>query len=144
VTTIILLATLVGCSANAIIYRTDGSVVVGPIVGGDHAVIEVAGHGETIRVERADIEDIDHPGNGWMFYGLLPTVSGAAMLALAQGSNDKLDRFLWVFLAVPTLLAGLPSLIWGAHTWVESKGHSQSQEAPTTISVTPTGVRVTF
>ncbi|MCB9529617.1 MAG: hypothetical protein H6701_14715 [Myxococcales bacterium] len=144
VTSIIALAALVGCSANAIIYRTDGTVVVGPIVGSDQAVIEVAGHGETIRVERADIADIDHPGNGWMLYGLLPTMGGGLMLGLAQDADDKLARFTFVLMAIPALAAGLPSLIWGAHTWAGSKGRSESREPPTTVSVTPTGVQVTF
>lgn len=58
---------LSGCTAT--IYRAGQPAIEGRLVGGDddHLAVRNAG-GEVFRVPRAEIVDVDHPGNTWWWY----------------------------------------------------------------------------
>ena len=56
----------VGCSRKAIIYKRGGGVEIGEIVRGDATSIYLADDTEVLR---AEIDDIDHPGDGHAIFG---------------------------------------------------------------------------
>lgn len=144
----LLVSALAGCSTSAIIQRTDGTTVEGPIVGGDHAVLLVADGAETLRIERSTIVDIDHPGNVALTLGVIATAFTSLPFIGAMSSLTRDTRPSdWI----PGLsLFGIfgswaiPTIVWGATTWQESTLRARPGPPPVTIRVHPTGVLVTF
>lgn len=147
--TLLLLAALAGCSRSAQIERTDGTTVEGRILGGDHATLEVETDDGIVRVDRAVITDIDHPGNVWLTLALIPTAIGTAFVigGLTASGGDGLigdtGAFFMLF-GAPYLVLGLPPLIWGASTWGSSRSRSSRPAATPSVSLGVGGISGTF
>lgn len=147
--TLILLTALAGCSRSAQIERTDGTTVEGRILGGDHTALEVETDDGIVRVDRAAITDIDHPGNVWLTLALIPTAIGAAFVigGLTTSGGDGLigdtGAFFMLF-GAPYLAIGLPPLIWGASTWGSSRSRSSRPAATPSVSLGVGGISGTF
>lgn len=137
-----------GCSPYAVIERRAGPPVEGRIVSSDPRTLTVElPDGGTSTIARAEIADVDHPGNVAMALGLPNTVLGSLsavitifMLpaAFEQGWPEQSDERLGAapvavavgFFAAVNLAIGLPPFIWGSDAWFTSTGNAQPGHGP--------------
>lgn len=133
-----LVATLsTGCGRTATITRTSAGPIEGKITTSDRKTVYVrrATDGVHVSVPRADIADIDHPGN-------VAAVAGAAILAYGVASplifepdcgRNGLSYCVSVYL--PAFL-GASTLIYGIGVWSRSVYNAAPSDASSARRIT--------
>ncbi len=138
-----------GCAAT--VAHRDGRVIEGRITGGDRQTLALASAtGEPITLDRADIVDIDHPGDVAMLVGLplamvgVGVVIGGFAIADAPPPDDPAEAES----AAETVLTGVALLaptIAGAAVYIESWVRARRPDGPQPrVQIAPGGVRVRF
>lgn len=94
------------------------------------------------RVARAEVADIDHPGNLWMGVGAgMAALAGACAWYLIAETDDNLGAVVVNFYAamacISTTVAGVGILGMGFATWDESYRASRPREVPAEWRVAP-------
>ena len=85
---ILALSATLGCSTAAHVKSSDGTIVTGTIVASDREALTIAVDGESRQIARAEVDDIDHPGNVVMVNGAIGT-SLFGLLTLGGGLGDR-------------------------------------------------------
>jgi hypothetical protein len=118
-----LIVCLCSC-ANTSTIRTDRLTLEGRIVGGDRDALFVRNEaGYDATVNRAEVQDIDHPGNVHAVVGAILAASGGINLGtfagFCRGFGNGCQPF--VITAGGMIAAGAGMFIWGLWTWLTSK-----------------------
>lgn len=117
-----LLTMLCGCSTTATISRINGATVEAKIARSDSSSLFVkTAEGPEVAIPRADVSDIDHPGNGTAVFGGLLSAYGAMNIAAGLETCGELGGAYCVGTFLPAAI-GIPMLIWGMTTWAGSTG----------------------
>ena len=151
------------CSPYAVIQRRAAPPLEARIISADAESLTVEStEGESVRVLRADIDSIDHPGNVAMALGLPNTVVGSLFAVITifmlpaaieqgwpEGDSERvraapLALGFGVFAGL-NLAVGLPPFLWGSRMWFTSTGNAQpSEQSSVTIGLSPGGLQVRF
>ena len=124
---LITLACFGGCASTATIERTDGPDNEARLVGSDAGAVYVrARSGQTYRIGRESISDIDHPGNVEILIGglMIGFVSALAVDVYEDGDRDAVLPL--------ALIYGGPALaliISGLHRYIRSVQAAQAFES---------------
>jgi hypothetical protein len=113
--TVLLAAILVtGCSTSATLMGPDGSTVLqGRLERSDGGGYYVRSADQQVhRVDRATVDDIDHPGNGAALAGMAWLAGSAFSVPLVGGEH-------WP-IAAAYALPGAVLAGWGLYQWVRS------------------------
>ncbi len=145
-----LVVPLAGCGRTALVTTRDMRVHEGVLVDGSGDALRIDPVGAPAHdIPRADIVEIDHPGNVALTFGLGASAVGGGLMvlgAVAATSSDGLG-FLGGLggLAVGAgwLGLGLPLAIGGYERWTTSTGVVQ-QRARVSVELVPTGLRGRF
>jgi len=134
----ILILTACGCGTTATICKKNGSVVEATIVRSDQSNIYLA-NGRTVA--RAEISEIDHPGDVLAVAGVIMSAVGLGVgmvgVIILNGPCEELcglrDLVGGSMSGSGALLlaAGVYSAIWG---WITFRDSSSAAEAPEEIS----------
>ncbi len=155
---------LTACSPYALIERKNTPPLEARILAADAESITVEQpDGQVSRLLRANIDDIDHPGNVAMALGLPNTVVGSLFAvitvfmlpaAIEQGwprGDDERVRAAPLTLAFglfagANLGIGLPPFLWGSDTWFTSTGNSEPAAGQTSfeLRIGAGGLRLNF
>jgi hypothetical protein len=121
------------CSSTATIVRTDGPDSEAEIVSSDARAIYVRGHnGQTYRIGRESISDIDHPGNVEMIIG--GALLGFLAFGVAISSDNATRREDLPALVFAYGVPGLTMLMSGLFHYIPSvRATSAFQSADTTV-----------
>ncbi|MBL8923603.1 MAG: hypothetical protein JNJ54_32410 [Myxococcaceae bacterium] len=123
----VVLVAVSGCAATATITTRDGRQTEAFITGGDqrHLLLQ-SQYGVDTVVKRADIGDIDHPGNVLAVVGGILGGSGAldlvvlgSMCASGASGSSSCGLLLGTMGGMTAVGAGL--FVWGLWTWLTSK-----------------------
>ncbi len=96
------------CSTTAAIRRNSGPNYEASIVRSDADAIYVrGGNGALYRVPRADVAEIDHPGNGLLVTGLASLAFGAIIMAGGLDADRDDRRTVGLVYGVPGLTMAL-------------------------------------
>lgn len=119
--TVAFLLLLSGCSTTATIGRVDGGAYTARIVRSDQRslFVKTSAEGQEIAIPRANVSEIDHPGNGMAVFGALLTAYGAMNIAAGAGTCSEVGGAYCVGTVLPAAV-GIPILIWGMNTWTNS------------------------
>jgi len=123
---------LSACSSEATIRRRDGALVDARIVASDPDALFLAGPAGPTRLPRADVDDIDHPGNVLVVAGLSVLLVGAQIIASEHQTGAGAAS-----VAVTTGLPGLAMITWGATTYLRSNGAAARFQNETMRLTTP-------
>ncbi len=133
------------CGANtATISKTDGSEIEALITDGNFRTLYATQNGsELIQIDRADIADIDHPGNVHVVAGSFLTVAGAASLYFGRDTSGAAEAATLLF---GTVLAiwGLTSIGRGLYVWFGSTGRAAGSGGGFSIKDSGLGFSVKF
>ncbi len=126
------LAVLAGCGSSALLSMKRGVLVDGRITGGDSdsVFVESASQEGTshLAVPRAEITDIDHPGNVAATLGGILSAYGTANAAVgAPGCDQRGGGAFCVGVFLP-LAIGIPVFIYGLVTWQRSRSAAAAVE----------------
>lgn len=106
----------VGCGSTAIVTTRDGELIEGVIdAGGERTLILKTGGGARVRVQRAEITDIDHPGNVAATIGVLMTIYGAANAVLGTSQCTEKGAAFCIGVYTP-LTVGITLAVYGLAT----------------------------
>lgn len=111
---------LINCGSTASIYKADGTMTEGEIIGGDNENLYVKIWGKDSSIPKSDIFNIDHPGNGLAVGGGILAAYGALNIAVGlprckdKGTGFCVGVFTPAVVGIPMLINGL--LIWGKST----------------------------
>ena len=121
-----------GCSTMATIYKKDGSIVEERIRASDSSSIHLS-DGSTVT--RADIRDIDHPGNVVVAVSSFPAVLGLVLtVGATQGDASGVFVFLiGLCIAIPSTAAN----IWGWYTFGRSRSAAKPSRPPAGPKIVP-------
>lgn len=126
-TCLVLSFAVAGCSTTATVVTRDGRRDEARIIGGDreHLLLQ-SEYGVEKVVPRAEVKDIDHPGNVLALLGGLLAGSGALNLAVLGAScatrgatSGSTCPLLFGTMGTMTA-AGAAMLVWGLWAWVGS------------------------
>ena len=141
----ILILTACGCGTTATIYKKNGSVVEARIVRSDQSNIYLA-NGRTVA--RADITEIDHPGDVLAAAGGIMSAVGIGVgiwgVILLSGPCDELCGLRDLVggsmsgSGALLLVAGVYSAIWGWSTFRDSKSAEEQPEISSRLMIAPT------
>lgn len=154
-------ASLTACGAGTVaVTRSDGAVLEGYPAGGDttHVWVYEPRTQQQLAVARAQITDIDHPGDARIWAGGVLGAFGALMLVPAAIllTDDEDPNGAESLILVGSLTLGIGTLAWAVplittgiaeHAASEATldpSHGPPPEPPTTMYLGPTGVRITF
>lgn len=114
-----------GCATTATIVTRDGRRTEAHLAGGDHdRLLLRSDYGVETTVRRAEVKDIDYPGNvhavaGGVTAGLMALELAVFGAMCANGGSTTICPLeLTVFGAIGT--AGLAMLAWGLWTWLNA------------------------
>jgi hypothetical protein len=134
--TLALVLVVGGCSTTATIERRDGPPTEGRIERSDQGALYVSdGDGRIMRIERRQVEDIDHPGNIAFTVGAFLTTMlvGAVAGALVDNPRQMSVPTAAAFIAAPLALG-----VGGGYFYFRSKSAARAYEtAPRYIIVGP-------
>jgi hypothetical protein len=105
-----------GCSGAATLRLRDGTSVSGRIVGGDETTVHLERDGDAWDLERDEIVDVTHPGQGEIIAGgVLLGLSGGVLLGLSAlsgvaGQGRAPSPVFAVMLAIPGIPLGIDGL----------------------------------
>ncbi len=136
-----LLALLCGCSTTATISRKGGPTVEAKIQRSDREYLFVKTEDKAEAViPRAEVADIDHPGNATAVlggllsaYGVLNIVSG---LETCSESEGAVGVGYCTGMVLPAAV-GAGMLIWGLTTWGNSLNAAGNNTSPAYTGVVP-------
>ena len=128
-----------GCSETATSRRTDGQVVEARLIRSDQRHVYVRpGYAATeTPIPRAEIVDIDHPGNVHLTVGSI--LAGMGMIGgvipglVAGMSNDPIDQAAseaMLMSGAIWIAAGAPLIYWGYTRWFGSRRALEPENAP--------------
>jgi len=125
------LAVLAGCGSSALLSMKRGLMVEGRITGGDEDSVFVESESQEgnsrIAVPRADITDIDHPGNVAATLGGILGAYGIANVAVgAPACDQRGDGGAFCVGVFLPLTIALPIFIYGLVTWQRSRSAAAS------------------
>jgi hypothetical protein len=109
------LAVCTGCSTTSTITRVNGPPIEAHIVGGDAENVYVGPADEPEAIRRADIKDIDYPGDGATVAGAIASAYGVVNIAVGAPQCDAKGAAFCTGVFAP-LAIGIPLLIWGIST----------------------------
>jgi len=133
-----------GCSTTATVFTRDGKRDEARIVGGDREVLLLQNdYGVERVVRRAEVKDIDHPGNvvatiGGIIggsYGLSLAVVGGVCATSGSSRNSTCPLLLGMTGVMTALGAGM--FVWGLWTWLTSKNAVSDSWSTPPVTVTP-------
>jgi hypothetical protein len=114
------LVLLGGCTATIVRSPKDGGPIDGKIVGNSATKVYVlTPSGEEIGVPRAEIQEVDHPGNVIAIVGALLTVYGLYNISVGLPKCDEKGTAFCAGVLAPTVV-GLPLMIGGLSVYVGS------------------------
>lgn len=132
-TCLILAVCSMGCAGKATIYTTSGELITGKIEGASETYLYVdMGSEQMMRVKRADVLDINHPGRGLIILGAINSLiyvpsavaGGVSAIKVSQQGGDRATRnTLLVSMATLTSLP-LAALAIGVYKWRRSSDAS--------------------
>ncbi len=128
-TAVVLTAALLGCS-SATIERNTGNNIDGMIVGGNKDFLYVLrDDDQMVKVRRAKVRDIDHPGNVLMVIGL-PLVALGLTYAMAGAASGLPNDQRSVFYAGGATygVIGLALAIPGYISWSASRSAADPED----------------
>ncbi|MCP3138193.1 hypothetical protein [Pyxidicoccus xibeiensis] len=132
-----LLALLCGCSTTATISRVDGSSIDAKIARSDsNSLFVKTGGGAEAVIPRAQVADIDHPGNGTAVFGGLLSAYGALNIVAGMETCGEQGGAYCVGTFLPAAI-GVPMLIWGLTTWASSTSAAEGHDTPAHSGVVP-------
>jgi predicted phage tail protein len=139
-----MLILLCGCSTTATISRANGRELEGKIVGSNPSSILVETDGDsTLRIPRAEITDIDHPGNAAAVVGGFLGAYGALNIATGVSACDEGGAAFCAGVFLPATL-GVSMLIWGLTTWSNSTGAAAKPPSSTQVPSAPSAAAFDF
>ena len=114
------LAVIAGCGTNATVRQRSGRIVEGTIVRGGprYLTIETAA-GTEVALERAEIDDIDHPGNAAAVVGGLLGAYGALNIYVGMPQCSTQGGAYCIGVLAPGIV-GLGLFVYGLATWHRS------------------------
>lgn len=140
-----LLALLCGCSTTATISRSHGRPVEATLYRSDNeALFARTEQGVDVVIPRAEVTDIDHPGNAIAIVGALLGAQGAVSIAAGHGSCGKLTGSMSAAYCVGTYLPaaiGGAMLVWGLATWANSSTSASDRSLSGFSGTVPTPPR---
>jgi hypothetical protein len=123
------LSLLCGCTTTATFLTRDTGLLEARIVGGDRTNLLVQTESGAERVlARADVVDIDHPGNVVALIGGIIAGSGAVnlgtfALTCSSGFGSTGSQCAPIYVVLGSMVAaGAGMLTWGLWTWLTSRG----------------------
>lgn len=125
-TLVLLLGLLGGCASTATVSLRDRTTLEARITGGDaRHLLFTSEYGVDTVVRRADVRDIDHPGNVVATVGGILAGAGVMNLVtfLSACSGSTLGSGCLPFVATSggMVAGGAGMLLWGLWTWLASK-----------------------
>lgn len=113
------LAFLTGCGTSATITPRYGNAFDAEIIAGNETTVHVEGRGGSQAVDRAEIADVDHPGNVAAVIGGVVTAYGVANIAVGAPQCSKEGAAYCVGVFTPAIV-GASIMTWGIVTYVGS------------------------
>jgi hypothetical protein len=144
--TVALLASILicGCSTSATISRLNGMEVNAKIQRSTASDVLVrTADGSEVSIARADITDIDHPGNATAVAGVLLGAYGAVNIALRAQDCERGGAAYCTGVFLPAA-AGLSMFIWGMATWIGSTSAASGSPNPGAVPAAPPAAAFNF
>lgn len=117
------------CSTTATIHRAYGPAYEAEIVTSDPTALRVLGDdGRLHEVSRAEVTDIDHPGNVVLTVGAILAGLGALVLFSTVNDNNSPEQETGTVISLVYGLPGLVMMIGGGVTYFTSKSHASAFE----------------
>lgn len=113
------LALLTGCSTSATITPRYGNAFDAEIIKSDGTTVHVKGPDGSRALKRAEIADIDHPGNVAAVIGGVVAAYGVANIAVGAPQCAKEDPSFCVGVFTPAIV-GASIMTWGISTYIAS------------------------
>jgi hypothetical protein len=132
-----LLALLCGCSTTATISRINGGTVEARIARSDDKSLFVkTAEGPEVAIPRADVSEIDHPGNATAVFGGFLSAYGALNIAAGIETCGEVGGAYCIGTFLPAAI-GVPMLIWGLKTWGDSLSAASNHSTSGYTGVVP-------
>jgi len=115
-----LAALAMGCGTSATLSMRAQPPIEGKITSAGETYINVKSEHGTVEVPRAEVTDIDHPGNVAGTIGAVISAYGVVNAVVGAPQCERQGAAYCIGVFTPAAI-GLPLMIWGFTTWSASR-----------------------
>jgi len=124
------------CGTTALINKKGGESIEGKILGNDQENVYIQTYGKPTPIKKAEITDIDHPGNGVLITGIFLTAYGILNIAVGAPKCSTEGASFCTGVFTPAAV-GLGMGIWGYVVWSGSVSNATEPGRIITATIQP-------
>lgn len=124
------------CGTTAVISKKGGESIEGKILGNDKENVYIQTYAQPAPIKKAEITDIDHPGNGVLITGVILTAYGILNIAVGASKCSSEGASFCTGVFTPAAV-GLGMGIWGYVVWSGSVSNATEPGRTVTATLQP-------